>query len=147
VPKYALDTNVYITAAGASEAAEPLKQFLRGHHSETFLSAVVVQELRVGARTPNQVAALEDAVIDPFTRRGRVFAPSARAFQETGRILVDLITKDGIVYADTKRTLVSDVLIATSCRENGIVLVTQDEGFDRIRRHLKGLRYVTPFPS
>jgi predicted nucleic acid-binding protein len=147
VPKYALDTNIYIAAAGTEEASEPLKQFLGAHHSQTFLSAVVIQELRVGARTPTQVAALQDSVIDPFTRRSRVFTPSARAFQETGRILADLITKDRLEYADTKRSLVSDVLIATSCRENGVVLVTQDQDFDRIRRHLKGLRCVAPFPA
>lgn len=147
MPKYALDTNVYVATGGTSTTTELLKQFLHTHYPHTFLSAVVVQELRVGARTPSQVAALTDGVIDPFMRRGRVFTPSARAFQETGRILADLITRDGLEYADTKRSLVSDILIATSCRENGIVLVTADRDFGRIGRHLKGLRYVKPFPA
>jgi predicted nucleic acid-binding protein len=147
VPKYALDTNVYITAGGTPTATELLKQFFHTHHSRTFLNAVIVQELRAGARTPGQVSALEHGVIHPFMRRGRVFTPSARAFQETGRILADLITRDVLEYADTKRSLVSDLLIATSCREHGIVLITTDRNFDRIGRHLKGLQSVKPFPS
>jgi predicted nucleic acid-binding protein len=146
VPKYALDTNVYVAAGGSAPAAAALKDFLRTHLARTFLSAVVVQELRVGARTQDQVSAVESGIIEPFMRRGRVFAPSARAFHECGRILADLITREGLAYADAKRSLVNDVLIATSCREQGITLVTSDRDFDRIARYLKGFRRVASLP-
>lgn len=146
MPKYAIDTNVYIDSFGDPANAEALKSFIYAHLAETFLSAVVVQELRAGARTPPAAATLQADVFAPFERRGRVFAPSAAAFKDCGRVLVDLITKEGVVYADTQRALVNDVLIATSCREQGIVLITSDADFAMIRRHAKGWRTLAPWP-
>ncbi len=61
-------------------------------------------------------------------------------------MLVDLTVREGIAYADTSRSLVSDVLLATSCHEQGITLVTSDGDFKVIARHLKGFRHVSPFP-
>lgn len=146
MPKYAIDTNVFIESFRSTAGAELLKSFIYTHLAETLLSAVVVQELRVGARTPAAATLLQREVFAPFERRGRVFAPSAAAFKECGRVLVDLITREGISYADTRRALVNDVLLATSCRESGIVLVTRDDDFTMIRRHVKGWRTVAPWP-
>lgn len=146
MPKYAIDTNVYIDSFGDAAKAEALKSFLYTHLAETFLSAVVMQELRVGARTAAAAAMLQAEIFAPFERRGRVVVPSAAAFKECGRVLVDLITKEGIVYADTRRALVNDVLLATSCREHGIMLITRDSDFDMIRRHVRGWRTVAPWP-
>jgi len=147
VPKYALDTNVYVDSVITPVAAERLKDFLTAHLPRTFLSAVVAQELRVGARTRERVDALETGTIIPFERRGRLFAPSARAFVECGRVLVDLIAREGVMYAETDRSLVNDVLLAVSCREHGITLLTADNDFKLIARHLKGFRAVVPFPA
>jgi len=146
MPQYVLDTNVYVDSVAAESAAAGLKRFLRAHLGRTFLSAVVVQELRVGARTAEQVGALTEGIVAPFERRHRLFAPSPRAFAECGRVLVDLITREGVVYADPSRSLVNDVLLATSCRERGITLVTGDGDFKMIARHLKGFRHLPPFP-
>ncbi len=146
MPKYVLDTNVYIDGLGSESAAIGLKRFLGTHLGRTFLSAVVLQELRVGARTPSQIDALAEGILIPFERRRRLFAPSPRAFAECGRVLVDLIEREGIVSADTSRSLVNDVLLAVSCREHGITLVTADGDFKMIARHLKGFRHVLPFP-
>lgn len=146
MPKYAIDTNVYIDSFGDAGKADALKSFIYAHLAETFLSAVVVQELRAGARTAPAAAVLQTEVFAPFERRGRVFAPSPTAFKECGRVIVDLITKDGIAYADTRRALVNDVLLGTSCREQGIVLITNDADFAAIRRHLRGWRAVAPWP-
>jgi predicted nucleic acid-binding protein len=145
MPKYALDTNVYVDGLATPAAAARLKEFLRAQLSRTFLSAVVAQELRVGARTSEQADALEVGTIEPFERRRRLFAPSARAFIECGRILADMITRDGVIYADTDRSLVNDVLLAASCREQGITLLTTDRDFQRIARHLKGFKFLPPF--
>jgi hypothetical protein len=54
------------------------------------LSAVVMQELAVGARTPEAARHLQRSLFEPFERRGRVFAPSAAAFVESGRIIASL---------------------------------------------------------
>lgn len=144
--KYAIDTNVYIDAFGNPEQAEALAAFLQRHVTETWLSAVVVQELRVGARTPETSAELQANIFAPLERRGRVFAPSASAFKECGRVLVELITRDGLVYADTKRSPVNDVLLSVSCREHGVTLITNDQDFVTIGRYVKGLATKSPWP-
>lgn len=144
--KYAIDTNVYIDSFGDAAKAEALKSFIYTRLAETFLSAVVVQELRVGARTSAAAAVLQSEVFAPFERRSRLITPSYTAFKECGRILIDLIAKEGIAYADTRRGLVNDVLLAASCREHGIVLITTDRDFTMIRRHCKGLRTLAPWP-
>ena len=60
---------------------------------------------------------------------------------------MDLITKGNLVYADTRRALVNDVLVATSRRENGIVLITSDSDFDMIGQHVKVLRTRATWPA
>ena len=146
MPKYAIDSSVYIAALRDDGKAADLKGFLAAFLSSTFLSAVVVQELRAGALTGAQRQAF-DAIVGPFARRGRIVAPSPGAFEDCGRILADFATKDGIRLAETRRSFVSDILIATSCRENGIVLITNDRAdFKPIQRHLRSFRFEAPWP-
>jgi predicted nucleic acid-binding protein len=125
-------------------AAEGLKSFLASNLQRTYLLAVVVQELRAGARTEEQVEALEFGVFGPFERRDRVLRPSIGAFRESGRILAELASRDGIDLSKAKASLVNDTLIAASCREAGLTLMTRDSDFDQIARRLRGFRYIAP---
>ena len=145
MPKYALDTNIYIDAFRSTDASETLKQFLTSHLPMTYLSAVVMMELRIGAQTKDQVEAVEKAVFAPFEKRRRVFAPSLHAFKEAGTILA-LLVKNHPVNRPIRSSLVNDALLAASCREQGLTLITSDNDFLRISRHLKGFRYVAPWP-
>ena len=147
MPRYAIDSSVYIGALRDRNEAAELKSFLAASLASTFLSAVVALELRAGVRS---AAHLEDyeAIVGPFARRGRVFAPSVKAYEECGRILADLANKDGVKLAETNRSFVNDILIAVSCRERGITLVAQnDADFGSIRRHLRSFQYVPPWPK
>jgi predicted nucleic acid-binding protein len=47
---------------------------------------------------------------------------------------------------DENSSLLNDALIATSCREFGITLVTQGSDFDRLVPLLKGWRHLAPWP-
>ena len=147
VPKFILDTNIFIDALRSVEGAIGLKRFLATSLPSTWMSAVVLMELRSGARSPEQVAALESGLIEPFARRGRVLVPTARAYSEAGRILAAL---GGTVPTRGKRrvaaSFVTDVLLAVSCRETGFTLVTRDADFTTIARHLSGLKFVPPWP-
>jgi predicted nucleic acid-binding protein len=146
VRKYVLDTNVYIDAFRSLEKAEELKQFLMKHLPLTYLSAVVTMELRTGAQTKRQAETLEEEVFGPFEKRHRVFAPSANAFKEAGRILAAL-AKDNLFYLHAPNSsLIRDSLLAASCREHGFVLITNDTDYQAIKRHLKPFRYRTPWP-
>jgi predicted nucleic acid-binding protein len=125
--KYALDTNVFIGAMRNADEAVRLKEFHVQHVATEYLSAIVAMELRAGARTPTAATTLQRALLDPFETRGRVFAPSYAAFLNAGRVLATL--------RDYSASLRSDALIAASCRELGITLVTRNaRDFDRIRK-------------
>ena len=146
VPKYTIDTNLWIDAF-ANEAAEAaLDTFLERAASVTHLNAVVVQELRAGAGTPPQARALDAAVFGVFERRGRVFGPSPAALKDCGRILAAMWRKDGVPFRDRPRSLVNDILVAASCREQGVVLITGDRDYRSIALYLRGFTHVPPWP-
>ena len=120
--------------------------FFRRSLSVTFLSAIVVQELRAGVRTARDVRNLERSIVQPFERRGRVFTPSAAAFKESGRVLADLAAAEGVEFIRSRRSLPNDTLLAASCREHGITLISRDRDFERFRSSLGRWRAVQPWP-
>ena len=106
-----------------------------------------MQELAAGARTPARMRALERLVFRPFTRRERAFAPTTAAFVESGRLIAAVAAREGWAVFHENPSLLNDALLAASCRERGITLVTQDSDFDRFAPFLKGWRHTTPWPE
>jgi predicted nucleic acid-binding protein len=146
VPKYVLDTNVYIDAFRSAEKAEELKEFLTRYLPLTYLSAVVTMELRTGAQTKTLAETLEEEIFGPFEKRRRVFAPSTTAFKDAGRILAALTKELLFDLRAPNNSLIRDSLLAASCLEQGFVLITNDGDYQWIKRHLKAFRYVAPWP-
>jgi predicted nucleic acid-binding protein len=107
MPKFALDTSVYISAFRDAAKAAELTEFLAAFLSVTYLSAVVVQELRAGARTRAQSVAFEE-IVGPFDQRGRVFVPSATAYTECGRVLAELAST-GQVGSPIRASFLNDL--------------------------------------
>jgi predicted nucleic acid-binding protein len=145
--KYALDTNIYIDAFRDSDAEAALLRFLDRALPFTYLSAVVMQELAAGARTAARRRELERSVFQPFARRARVFAPLTAAFVRSGRLIADIAAREGWQTVPDNPSLLNDALLAASCREAGIVLVTRDSDFDRFTPFMKGWRHVRPWPA
>jgi len=144
--RYTIDANLYIDAVTDPAQEEALAEFLLRWAPLTHLNAVVMQELRAGARTPAQVEALEAGIFERFERVRRTFGPSVAAFKECGRVLSDLWRQDGVPFTKRPRSLVNDILIAASCRERGITLITADQGFSTLGPLLRGFRHVAPWP-
>jgi predicted nucleic acid-binding protein len=144
--KYSCDTNVIVDVLRDPDADTAFAHFLARFSHVTFLSAVVVLELRAGARTRTQARVLERSIVRRFERRGRVFVPSARAFERAGALLAELAVREGWTAA-AHPSLVHDALLAASCRERGITLITRDADFDRFTRWLPGWRPVAPWPA
>jgi hypothetical protein len=69
----------------------------------TYLSAVVMQELAAGARTPEAARDVQQRIFDPFERRRRVFTPSSAAFAASGRVLAAIAAREGWQLFDTSR--------------------------------------------
>jgi predicted nucleic acid-binding protein len=145
--KYALDTNIFIDGFRNEEAQAEVFVFLNRALPFTYLNAVVMQELAAGARTADAARDVRRGVFEPFERRQRVFAPSSAAFAESGRVLAAVAAREGWQLLDEKRSLLNDALIAVSCRERGITLITRDGDFKRLAPFVKGFRYAAPWPA
>jgi predicted nucleic acid-binding protein len=143
--RFTFATNVLVDVLRDPAEDEAFSAFLARFPQAIHLSAIVVLELRAGARTSQQVRAVE-GVIMPFERRGRVFAPSRKAYRTAGDVLARLAVREGWT-SKAKPSLAWDALLASSCREAGITLVTRDRDFDRLSRYLPAWRSVTPWPE
>lgn len=144
--KYTLDTNIFIDGFRSEDAQAEVFAFLRRALPFTYLSAVVMQELAAGARTSAATRAVQQGVFDPFERRRRIFAPSAAAFVASGRVLAAVAAREGWKWLDENPSLLNDALIAASCREHGITLITKDGDFTRLGPFVKGFRHAAPWP-
>ena len=142
--RYALDSNVYIDALRNRDAREALKAFLIRAGTRIVLSAVVASELRAGAVTAEHETPLR-ALVGAYRSRGLVLTPTFEAYLEAGRVLAALQPRRRTGSVAT--ALIADALLATSCRESEVVLVTRNANdFSRIQRHLRGFRFVAPWP-
>jgi predicted nucleic acid-binding protein len=144
---YTIDSNLYIDAFRNPDANAALQVFHTAFAPFEYLSAVVAQELRAGARAAGRAAAaLQRNVFDPFERRGRVFVPSYGAWKSTGEVLAALADRGKLDWRNVSRGFVNDVLLAMSCREAGIVLVTANTtDFARIAS-VRRFAFVAPWP-
>ncbi len=142
--RFTIDTNLYIDALRTESAKVALNAFHAAFAPFVHLNAVVAQELFAGARG-RAAAALHSNVIAPFERRDRVFAPSYSAWKESGRVLSELVgARD---WRSVTRSFVNDTLLAMSCREAGVVLVTSNVGdFKRIAA-VRAFDFVPAWPA
>jgi predicted nucleic acid-binding protein len=145
--KYVLDTNLFIRAFREAAANAELQRFHQLFAPFEYLSAIVAQELRAGARSEVARRQLERHVLDLYARRGRVVTPSTQAWHDSGDLIAELARGQGLGVARLTKAFGNDVLLALSCREEGLVLVTDDRrDFDRISR-LAPFQFVDHWPS
>lgn len=144
--KYALDANCYIDAARQPAALEALEAFAAREAPRLYLSAVVAAELRAGCGSSRDRRRLEEHILAPFARRGRILTPSVAAWDALGLTLSQLREAGALDLSSMPRGFVFDVLIAFSCREAGVVLVTRNtRDMERIRTVFQ-FEFVSPFP-
>jgi predicted nucleic acid-binding protein len=141
--RYAIDTNVFVRALRDRDQLDLLKAFHRRAGARVAVAAVVAMELRAGARTDDQRLALE-ALLSLQEQHERTFAPSAQAYLEAGRVLASLPAR---ARASVSPSFVNDALLAGSCRELNVVLITNNaRDFVAIQKQMRGFRFVDPWP-
>jgi predicted nucleic acid-binding protein len=146
VRKYALDTNCYIDASRNPADLAALQDFAARAAPGLHVSSVVAAELLAGARSAKDRKVLEDRVLGPFVRHGRFLTPGAAAWDALARTLAYLREREGLQLSQVARGFAFDVLLAHSCKEHGVVLVTANErDMIRIRRAF-AFDYVAPYP-
>lgn len=144
--RYVLDTNLFIDAFRNAKAESELLRFHAAFAPFEFFSSIVAFELRVGALTRRAAQVLESAIVEPFERRGRIFAPTWSAWKTAGAVLASISEREKVRLADIPKSFVNDVLLAASCRETGLILITGNiADFSRIRRYLT-FEFLPPWP-
>ena len=139
--KYALDSNLFIDALRNPDDEARLLMFHERYAYAEFLSAIVALELRAGAKSSADAAKLQRHLFAPFERRGRVFAPSYATWKMAGAAVAELRG------AQLTRAFYNDILLAASCREHDVTLVTRNApDFERVRRVLR-FDFVTDWPA
>ena len=145
--RYVLDSNLYIQADRDRNWAQELERFTSRLLPSIHLHAVVAQELLAGAIDARRVRLVQDALIGPFERRGRVVTPGFGAWKRAGMVMARLVERKWMSPGGFARSFVNDCLLATSCRENGLVLVTNNaEDFALIRR-VESVEVLEPWPE
>ena len=145
--RYVLDANCYIDASHDSDALAQLTEFSNWAAPGLFLSTVVAVELRAGVATARERKKLEDEVLGPFMRRGRVLTPSAAAWDALGLALATFHEREGIQLAQVRRSFAFDILLAYSCRDAGATLVTGNtRDMERIER-VFAFQHAKPYPE
>ncbi len=133
--KYVLDTNIFIRAFRDEAANDALAAFRMVFAPGEYLSSVVAQELRAGIRSQPDRRKLERLVIARYERVGRVVTPSAAAWHASGDALSALRKRDGLELGRVSKSFGNDLLLALSCREAGLTLITENhQDFERIAR-------------
>jgi predicted nucleic acid-binding protein len=118
--KKLIDTNIFI-----DRFADP-DRFADIFTAEgtVYLSSVVLMELRAGAHLPSAIKAV-DAIESFFRGVSRIITPQHIDFRMAGEILAKLQREKGYELKKTA-SLANDCLIATSARNLGATVVTQN---------------------
>lgn len=142
-----LDTNCFIDASTSDAANAAFEAFTTRAAPRLYLSSVVSAELRAGAPEPADRQRLQDELLHPYERRGRVVTPSAAAWHALGGVLAALVRAEGLELSKVRRSFVFDILIAYSCREIGALFVSGNiQDLDRIAR-VFAFDYAAPYPD
>ena len=145
--RFVLDTNLYIAADRDAAKAEELAAFYAAFLPATYLHAVVVQELLLGAVDARRGVSIRTAYIRPFESRGRILTPTFANWARSGEVVAQLVREKIISPGYFGRSFLNDVLLAVSCRTVGLTLVTNNvRDFERIRR-IERFDFVPPWPD
>jgi predicted nucleic acid-binding protein len=145
VGKYALDTNLYIRAFRDSQGGAELRTFYSAHTPATYLSSVVLHELAIGVVSRDSAKQVEE-VARPFEDVARIITPSHLAWRRSGAALSEIAKKNGLDRSRMPRSLVNDVLIAASCHEAGVTLVTDNSRDFKLFQSVLAFDFVPPWP-
>ncbi len=147
MPRYVLDTNLYIAANRDRIAAEALVGFYAANLPVTYLHATVAQELMLGALDAAGRRQVREAYLRPFEARGRVIVPSYQAWVRSGELVAMLVQRGVLSPGGFTRSFLNDALLATSCREHGLTLITANaRDFARLQQ-VERFEFEAPWPT
>lgn len=148
MPKYVVDTNLYVEAITTDEGNAALAAFQRRCAPFLFQHSTIAQEILAGARSEADYLEYREDWVAPFEDLGRVITPTHMAWTRAARIISRLVARKHLSPGGLRRSFLNDCLIAASAREHGFILVTQNIGdFALISQVERGIRYQPPWPE
>jgi len=138
---FSLDSNVLVDAIRQPSEMVRYRAFLEWALPQAWISAVVLAELRAGAKSAPAIRIIDDQIVGRFERHGRIAAPTVAQWDRAGAVM----------SADPTRTRSAsrqnDILLALQARERGWVLITRDADFLGLREQIPGLQLAAPYPK
>lgn len=147
MPKYVLDTNLYIRATRDDGWNQALESFFLTCTPEIYLHSVVAMEVLSGATSPELEEVAHERFIRPLERRARVITPSHDAWKRAAAALAQLLGERKVSPNGIRRSLLNDFLIAASARDHRFVLVTDNARDFQLVEHILPLEFVPPWPG
>jgi len=147
MPRYVLDSNVYIEAERNPEVRERLTAFTQANASTLYLSTVVMHELLAGVRDAERQAEMERQLLTPYRNAARIVPTDERVWKDAANICRAF--RFDLPGSESRLALASfrnDILIAASCRRVGATLITTNSRDFAAIREINGLHYAEPFP-
>jgi len=144
---YLLDTSLYIRAFHEDGFAADFRAFHAAALPRLALSAVVVHELLVGARTTRSERRLRQGLLAPFAARRRILTPSLATWDTAAAVDRRLRRLRGYAASLRLRSFFHDILLAVTCRQVGATLVTDNARDFALIRRVCEFRFVPPWPT
>lgn len=148
MPKYVVDTNLYVEAITTDEGNAALAAFQRRGAPFLFQHSTIAQEILAGARDESDYRKYHEDWVAPFEDLRRIITPSHTTWTRAALIMARLVERGHLSPGGFSRSFLNDCLIAASARDHGFILVTRNTGdFALISQVERGIRYQPPWPE
>lgn len=148
MPKYVLDTNLYVQAITTDEGNAALAAFQRRCAPFLFQHSTIAQEILAGARDEADYREYHQDWIAPFEDLGRIITPSHATWTRAALIVARLVQRRHLSPGGFSRSFLNDCLIAASVRDHGFIIVTRNTSdFALISQVEHGVLYQPPWPE
>jgi predicted nucleic acid-binding protein len=147
VPKYVLDSNLYIQATRENAFNDELEAFFWSAAPHIYLHSVVAGELVAGAFHPDLERRTFEDFIQPHQDTGRVITPNHSTWLRAGQIIVKLVRTRRLGAKGVPRSFFNDCLIAASAREHGLTVITRNTADFELIGTVEPVEAVPPWPE
>lgn len=147
MPKYVLDTSLYVYATRDDGWNRELHAFYQACAPFVYLHSVVAGELLAGATSPELERRTRRHLVEPFEATGRLVTPGHGAWKRAGCIVARLVREKRLSPNGIRRSFLNDCLIAASARDHGLVVVTDNLRDFELIRTVEPVEAVPPWPG
>ncbi|HEX8275417.1 MAG TPA: type II toxin-antitoxin system VapC family toxin [Longimicrobiaceae bacterium] len=147
MPKYVLDTSLYVYATRSDDWSRELQAFYRAFAPSVYLHSVVAGELLAGATSPELERRTQRHLVAPFESTGRLVTPGHGAWKRAGAVVARLVKEKRLSPNGIRRSFLNDCLIAASARDHGLVVVTDNLRDFELIRTVEPVEVAPPWPA